>query len=314
MNRFLTCILVNPAAGRGAARRKLPELQRLAGRAGVAVEVTDGLDDLTRRVRRAVAGGAERLIVAGGDGTVHHTIQEMAGRATALAVLPVGSGNDTAATLGMSQDLGEAFRQALEAPVDRIDLGRLTPVDGAVPGRWFIGVAGVGFDSEVAHYTNEKVRWIRGRAVYPYGVVRALGSYRPPEVTLRFTPEGADEEVTVQRQMILAAFANTHRFGGGMRVAPDARPDDGLLDVVTVRKIPKWRLLTVFPRVYSGTHLSHPAVEVVRTRQVRVSLDREMVVQGDGEPMGPVTGGGVTVEVVPGALAVARLPDTAAGR
>ena len=161
----------------------------------------------------------------------------------------------------------------------------------------------MGFDSEVARTILEGGRrgvgrLFRGSALYVYGVLRTLGSFRPPHLTLEH--EGG----TWEGRVMLVAFGNTHRFGGGMRIAPNAVPDDGLLDVVIVKAIGKPTLLRVFPKVYQGTHLSHPAVETFRARRLTVHLDREMTVFGDGEPMVPVGEAGVRVEVVPRALRV----------
>lgn len=307
-------VLVNPAAGRGAARRALPELARwVEERADPFLDlvVTRSRDELSAQAARAVEQGVERLLVAGGDGTLHHVLGPLAHSPTALAVLPVGSGNDTAATLGMSKRLPEAFRQALEGPVRTFDLGRVRRSDGSDP-RWFVGVAGVGFDSEVGRTILETEenptglgRFVRGSALYVYGVLRTLGSFRAPRLTLqRLDPESGGGRW--EGEVMLVAFGNTHRFGGGMRIAPEAKPDDGLLDVVLVRKVSKPTLLRVFPKVYRGTHLAHPAVETFRAREVGVGLDREMRVLGDGELMQAVGGesGEVVVEAVPGALQV----------
>lgn len=308
-------VLVNPAAGRGAGGRALPELERLAGEASVDVVVSRDPVDLEVQAARSVEQGVGRLLVAGGDGALHHAVQALAGSRTALGVLPVGSGNDLAATLGVSRRLAEAFRQALTGPVRALDLGRVRRLEKgggeAAAGRYFAGVAGVGFDSEVARTILETQegpsgfgRLFRGSALYVYGVVRTLGSFRPPRLILEHAGGRWEGEV------ILVAFGNTHRFGGGMRIAPHAVPDDGLLDVVLVRRVPKATLLRVFPRVYRGTHLGHPAVETFRAREVVVALDRGMTVYGDGEPMvgvggeDGVGGGEVVVEVVPGALRV----------
>lgn len=310
MDRPVTArVLVNPAAGRGAARRALPELARwVEERADPRLDlvVTRDREELTAQAARAVEQGVERLLVAGGDGTLHHVLGPLAGARTALAVLPVGSGNDLAATLGMPRRLPEAFGRALAGPVRSIDLGRVRRPDGS-EARFFAGVAGVGFDSEVGRTILETEasprglgRFVRGSALYVYGVVRTLGSFRPPRLSLVYEGGGWEGEA------MLVAFGNTHRFGGGMRIAPEAVPDDGLLDVVVVRRIPKATLLRVFPRVYRGTHLGHPAVETFRTREVVVNVDRGMRVLGDGELMQEVGGGRgeVVVEVVPGALRV----------
>jgi len=295
-------VLVNPAAGRGAGRRALPRLQEVAQRAGARLVVSSGLDEFAAEAARAVADGVERLVVAGGDGTMHHAIQPLAGSETALGVLALGSGNDLAATVGVPRRLEAAFRVAVEGPIRRLDLGR-------VDDRWYAGVAGVGFDSEVAHIASERVRLLRGPLIYPWAVVRALATFRPPQITLEY--EAADgREGRFEGRVMLVAFGNTHRFGGGMCIAPEALPDDGWLDVVVVKEISRGRLLRVFPKVYRGTHMGLPEVETFRTRRMRVWLEREMSVYGDGEPMAPVTGEGVEVRVVPGALGVAA-PDRA---
>jgi diacylglycerol kinase (ATP) len=290
-------VLVNPAAGRGAGRKALPRLQGLAQEDGLRLVVSRGLDELSAEAERAVAEGVERLLVAGGDGTMHHAVQALAGSETALGVLALGSGNDLAATVGVPRRLEAAFRTAVEGPVRTLDLGR-------VEDRWYAGVAGVGIDSEVAHIAAERVRLLRGPLIYPWAVVRALATFRPPLVSLEYErAEGG--EGRFEGRVMLVAFGNTHRFGGGMCIAPEAEPDDGWLDVVIVREMPRRRLLRVFPKVYRGGHMGLPQVESFRTRRMRVWLEREMTVYGDGEPMTPVTGDGVEVRVVPGALKVA---------
>jgi diacylglycerol kinase (ATP) len=157
----------------------------------------------------------------------------------------------------------------------------------------------VGFDSEVTRFANEGVRRLRGPLVYVYAVLHTLITFRAPEMRVEH-----DEGVFAGRAMFAVA-ANLPRFGGGMRIAPDARPDDGLLDLVIVREIPRRSLLAVFPRVYRGTHVSHPAVSIVRTRHAAVTLDREMTLYGGGEPVAThAAGQPFHIEVMPGALAV----------
>jgi len=296
-------VLVNPSAGRGAGRKALPRMQGLAEREGYRLVVSRGLDEFTAAAEGAVADGVERLVVAGGDGTMHHAVQALAGSETALGILGLGSGNDLARTVGVPKRLEAAFAVACDGPIRRLDLGR-------VDNRWYAGVAGVGFDSEVAHIAAERVRLLRGPMIYPWAVVRALVTFRPPLLTLDYETEDGGEG-SFDGRVMLIAFGNTHRFGGGMCIAPEARPDDGLLDVVIVRAMPRRRLLRLFPRVYRGKHMDLPQVTSFRTRRMRLWLEREMTVYGDGEPMTPVTGDGVEVQVAPGALRVAG-PETEA--
>lgn len=291
--------LVNPTAGRGAGAAQLETFRALAADHGASLEVSTSGEDLERRARRAVAEGVERLVVVGGDGTFHLAVQELAGSGCALGLVPLGSGNDFAGTLGVPRDPAAAVEVAVTRPVRRMDLGKVT---GAAGSRWFNMYCGAGFDSEVTRRANE-VRWLKGPAIYPWAVVKALWSFRPVGFRIGYQDE-AGRPGRIEERGMFVTVANGPTFGGGMKIAPDARLDDGLFDLVFVREMSKVKLLRVFPKVYSGQHVGRPEVEIVRTRRVRIELDREMEVYGDGEAMIPVDGKGVEVEVVPGGLRV----------
>lgn len=283
--------LVNPAAGRGKGKAQLDALRRLASQAGAGLAVSKSGEDLTEQARRAVADGVERLIVAGGDGTVQRAVQALAGSETALGLVPLGTGNDLAATLGLGTALGPAVDQALNGPVRAIDLLR-------VGNLWSAAYAGVGFDSEVTAAANA-VRRLRGPVVYVYAVLRTLLAFKAP--TLRVEHAGG----VFEGKAMFAIANNLPRLGGGMRLAPGAQLDDGLLDLVIVREVSKLALLRIFPKVYSGRHLAHPAVTLVLTRRVVVTLDRPMTMYGGGEPLQPMAAGeSVEIRVVPKALRV----------
>jgi diacylglycerol kinase (ATP) len=285
--------LVNPSSGRGAGAAHLDRLRILASRAEAGLAVSRNAGDLAEQARRAAADGVERLLVAGGDGTLHHAIQGLAGTSCALGVVPLGTGNDLAGTLGIPPDLDAAVRRAMEGEVRRIDLAR-------VGGTYCVGYAGVGFDSEVTRFANE-MRILRGPLVYFYSVIHTLATFKPPRMKVVY------DEGTFEGKVMFTVVNNLPRFGGGMRIAPDAEIDDGLLDLVIVREIPKSVLLSVFPKVYGGRHVGHPAVLMARTRRAEITLDRDMTMYGGGEPVRPVTTGEpIAVEVVPGALRVVQ--------
>jgi diacylglycerol kinase (ATP) len=284
--------LVNPAAGRGAGKAHLNELRTLASRANAGFVVTRDAADLVDHARRAVADGITRLVVAGGDGTQHWAAQALAGTDCALAVVPLGTGNDLAATLRLPSDLEPAVRQALTGPVRSIDLVR-------VGDRYAIGYVGVGFDAEVARFANREVKLLRGPLVYFYAVIHTLITFEPPSFTVE-----SDHGHFSGRAMFVVA-ANLPRFGGGMLIAPDAAIDDGLLDLVILREVSRPGLLRVFPKVYGGRHVDHPAVSIERTTKVTITVDREMSVYGGGEPLTTaVAGEPITVAVAAGALRV----------
>ncbi len=284
--------LINPAAGRFRAAARLDRLRVLASAAGAGLVVSKSGPDLAVQARRAAADGVARLVVAGGDGTMHQAAQGLAGTGCALGVVPLGTGNDLAGTLGIPRDLDAAVARALTGDLRRLDLVR---VEDTV----CIGYAGVGFDSVVTRFANEEVKRLRGPLVYVYAVLHTLATFKPP--VLRVVHDGG----TFEGRAMFAVVANLPRFGGGMRIAPAALPDDGWADLVIVRELSRLRLLAVFPKVYRGTHVDHPAIQIVRTRRVEITLDREMTLYGGGEPVAThAAGRPFDVEVQPGALRV----------
>ena len=283
--------LLNPAAGGGQGRNVLPRLLSEATRAGASLVESRSGEHLTELARQAVADGVRRLVVAGGDGTFHHVVQGLAGTATDLALLSLGTGNDLVSSLGIPGDFDAALKLAREGEARAIDLGQ-------VGGRYFAVYCGVGFDSEVARWVAGRGPAGKGKLVYVRGVLRTLFSFVAPRIHVRH------DAGTIEGPTMFVTVANCRRFGGGMLIAPEADPADGLLDLVHVKEVSKLRLLAIFPRVFRGTHVGHPAVSIHRTSTVRISLDREMVMYADGEEVGPVGPRGVEARVSPGALRV----------
>jgi diacylglycerol kinase (ATP) len=283
--------LVNPSSGRGTGKAHLDRIRVLASRHGAGLVVSRKVEDLATQARRAAEDGVERLLVAGGDGTMHHAAQGLAGTDCALGVIPLGSGNDLAGTLGIPPDLEVAVERALKGEIRRIDLARVGET-------YCIGYAGVGFDSEVTRFANE-MKILRGPLIYFYAVIHTLITFQPPRMKVVW--DGG----VFQGRVMFTVVNNLPRFGGGMRIAPDAKIDDGLLDLVIVSEMPKRLLLSLFPKVYNGGHVGHPLCTIVRTRRAEITIDRKMTMYGGGEPLRPVEAGEtVAVEVVPGALAV----------
>jgi diacylglycerol kinase (ATP) len=283
--------LLNPAAGRFRAAARLARLRVLASAAGAGLVVSKSGPYVAVQARRAADEGVARLIVAGGDGTMHQAAQGLAGGACALGVVPLGTGNDLAGTLGVPAALDAAVERALAGSVRRLDLLRIGETVS-------VSYAGVGFDSEVTRFANQ-VRRLRGPLVYVYAVLHTLATFKPPY--LRVDHDGG----SFAGRAMFAVAANLPRFGGGMRIAPEARPDDGWLDLVIVRELSRLRLLAVFPKVYRGTHVRHPAIEIVRTRRAAITVDREMTLYGGGEPIATHPANRpFEVELLPAALPV----------
>ena len=286
-------VLLNPSAGRGRGARLGPQIAQLAARSALVLEESKSAADLSERAARAAAEGVDRLLVVGGDGTWHHVANALAGSPTALAPIPLGTGNDLARELGYPLDPVAAFAAALAGRVERLDLGKIGD-------RFFCGVAGVGFDAAVAEYARTRIRRLRGPAVYAWATIASLASFQPPRARIRGNGLRFDGEV------FFVAFANTSHYGGGMRIAPGADPTDGRLELVIVRRVSKLRLLAVFPRVYRGTHVGHPAVAISSVSEVSVELDSPQAINADGEGVGRSGTGPLRVCAVPRALAVVR--------
>jgi diacylglycerol kinase (ATP) len=284
--------LVNPGAGNGSARGAVDQLRVLAGRLGAGLVVTRRVGDLAEQARRAAEDGVERLLVVGGDGTLHHAAQGLAGTATAVGVIPVGTGNDLARALEIPRGIEAAVRHALTAPVRRIDLIRAGDTV-------CVGYAGAGFDSDVTRRANQ-VRWGRGRWIYPWAALRTLMSFEP--LSARVTWDGGSFE----GRLMFVDATNLPSYGGGMRIAPDARIDDGLLDLLLVKEVSRLTFLSVFPKVYKGSHVGHPCLLLERTARVEMEFERAVDLYGGGEAIRPVPAGErIVLEVIPGALAVA---------
>lgn len=285
-------LLINPSGGRGKVLRYEAELRRLAGETGARVEVSHDAADVTRVAREAAEAGAARFVVAGGDGTVHHAVQALAGTGCALGIVPLGSGNDLARVLGLPREPEAAFRVATEGAVRQIDVGRAGEA-------LFAGVASFGLDGEATRFAAERTRRLRGSLLYGYAALRVLGRFAPFEARVRYDGESFEGRV------MLVAVANSGRYGSGMRIAPEARIDDGLLDLVIVREVSRPELLLWFGRVFGGTHVRHPAVVLARAARVEVSTERPMTISADGEVLARTGREPVAVEALTRALLVA---------
>jgi diacylglycerol kinase (ATP) len=291
-------LLVNPGAGKGrgaALGAAVAASLRAAG--SEVVDVSAGTVEGARlRARAAIDRGVDVLAVCGGDGMVHLGAQLCAGTALPLGIVAAGTGNDVASALGLPvHDAAAAARVIDGGHVRSIDAGRAVDSEGVV--RWWVGVLGAGFDSLVNERANGWA-WPRGRLRYTLAVARELPVFRPVPFVLEV--DGRRQET----RAMLVAVGNGPSYGGGMRVCPDADPADGLLDVVVVRALSIPAFLRVFPRVFAGTHVRHPAVEVLRARRVRLEAPG-IVAFADGERVGPLP---LDCQVVPGALRVLVTP------
>lgn len=263
-------ILYNPAAGRGRARHHVDEAERCLRREGAEVvhlesRSRDHMIDLAGRVSR---DAFDRVVVVGGDGTVHLALREL-DLEVPMAVIPLGSGDDFAKTLGIPRNVSDACRVAVHGRIREIDVAEAN-------GLRYLGVAGVGFDSLVAAEAN-RVKFVGGSAVYLYSIFKVLPAFEP--IRMSITVDGD----TFTEDVMFAVVGNTHRYGGGIKIAPAAVVDDGLLDLYLVTKCSKWDLIRTLPRGYTGSHVTSPFVRHVRGTVFRIETDVPFELNADGE-------------------------------
>ncbi len=240
-------------------------------------------------------------MAVGGDGTVQEVINGLASAdaGCVLGIVPAGAGNDLARDLRIPRDHRRALALALHEPPRRIDVGQATGADGRV--RRFGAAGGAGFDAQVAAaMARSRARWQRGRLGYALVTLSELRRYRNARVAIEW--EGPDGGTgNAELPVLMVAFANGAYYGGGMRIAPAARPDDGHLDLCIVGDVSRLEAVRQLPGMYRGAHVAHPAVRMERARRLRLGGD-EAPVHLDGDPFGRLP---LDVVVLQGALLVA---------
>jgi YegS/Rv2252/BmrU family lipid kinase len=293
------CLLVNPAAGGGKAGRIAPAAERALREHGLVVRRVD-TRDLAHAQELAVqaAQAGETVAVLSGDGAIGAVADALRAVPHAvIGVLPGGRGNDLARVLGISQELSEACATIAHGTPRAIDLGEVRALADEHDGRAFVGIASVGFDSDANRIANEAPSWL-GNLVYAYGALRALIAWRPARFEIELDPPGELHSFSAYT----VGACNSKTYGGGMRAAPDALLDDGLLEVIVLERVGKLTFLTkILPRVFSGTHVREPCVHVFRAREVQIEADRPFAMYADGDPIGELP---LRVRAIAGAVNV----------
>jgi YegS/Rv2252/BmrU family lipid kinase len=280
-------LIVNPVAGGGRAGRALPGVQAELRRLGLdhRVQATLSLEHARSLAREAAASG-EVAVAFGGDGLIGAVADALRDCDGVLGILPGGRGNDFARALGIPLDPRAACEVLATGKIRSLDLGE-------VNGRTFVGIASCGVDADANRIAN-RTSLVRGNLVYSYAALRALAQWEPATFTIAL--DGGRPH-TIAGYTIAAA--NSTSYGGGMKVAPAARLDDGLLEIVVITQMTKLRFLTLLPTVFWGGHVGHDGVEVLEGRSVEIAASRPMEVYADGDPIAALP---ATVRALPGAV------------
>jgi diacylglycerol kinase (ATP) len=291
-------VVANPTAGRGRAGRLIGKLDSILRELRVEhrVLVTESPHDMESTCRREAEAGAGIVAVIGGDGTVSCGANALIGTASALAVLPAGTGNDFASTIGVGR-FDAAVKLLANPRIETIDAVQVRTGGGT---RSFVNVAGAGFDSEVNETANAMTLKLGGTGTYIAALIKTLRRFTPARYDL--TIDGTE----LSLDAMLVVVGNAISYGGGMKVLPAASIDDGRLDVCIVEALSKGAFLRAFPKVYTGRHGSHPKVRLTRASVVEIEANHGIEVYADGERVGSLP---ASFHVQPAAIDVVVGPN-----
>ncbi|MCX6455279.1 MAG: YegS/Rv2252/BmrU family lipid kinase [Actinobacteria bacterium] len=285
-------LLANPKSGTGKAAKYLELISEEFKKNHVQIVsiLADSAEATSKKLQEVLSGQVDAVMAIGGDGAVHLAIQELALSNIPLYVLPCGTGNDFARTGGpLDLDVTRAVKRMLETSPVEIDLGR---TESEIGTRWFGQVLSTGFDSLVNERAN-RFSFVKGQIKYTIATLLELPLFRPYRYEM-VTPGG-----TRKIPAMLIAVANGASYGGGMLICPSADRRDGLFEVMVLHPVSKVELLKVFPKVFKGKHVSHPAVEFIKV--AKLTLESNAIAYADGEKIGSLP---INIEIVPKALRV----------
>jgi len=267
-------LIINPAAGRGAGQKLSAAIVSHLAQLDIAVQTfySDSPGGVTRLVKQLLHAQPEMLIVAGGDGSVHEAVNGwmQAGGGVPLAVIPIGTGNDFSKMLAAGSDWRAACQSIANGKTREVDVGRCNDF-------YFANSLGIGFDAQVAQTAN-RMQWLRGNLVYGIAVVDTLlFRHRTPMVHLQYKNGTLDTAIT------LIAVSNGCCEGGAFQLAPHAKIDDGLFDVIVAQGLSRLGILALVPQVLRGKHLGRPGIVDFKTGKLLIESEAGLPVHADGE-------------------------------
>lgn len=284
-------LLINPTSGKGRGARAGAAALTVLRDAGWRVRALTSRSgqDAAEIAERCVAEGVESLVVTGGDGMINLVIQALADSGIPLGIIPSGTGNDVARTFGLPRtDARAAARRVIEGSPHSMDLVRAGD-------RYYATVMAAGFDAVVNERANA-MTWPRGQMRYNIATVAELRTFRPLSYVIEV------DGTSHRTDAMLVAVGNCPSFGGGLRIAEGAEPDDGLLDVIVIKPVSKLELVKTYPKLFKGTHTTHRAYERIRGSEITIAAPG-IVAYADGERFGPLP---LTLACAPRALEVLR--------
>jgi diacylglycerol kinase (ATP) len=268
-----TIVFINPSSASGRALEAREKIESCLSGSGLEyrLHITRSLEDMKETIRDYLPTDYTNFVSAGGDGTAHYLVNELADTGKTAGIIPMGSGNDIALNLGIPLDVEGSCRVIAAGRSKRLDLGVINDK------YYYLCIAGSGFDSEVNDLANNTRFPIKGPSKYTYSVYKTLLTFRSKSFTFSY-----DGQVREMEGMMVAA-ANMPSYGGGMKIAPQASPESGLFDICIIKRMSKLHFIQVFPKVYEGRHTGDPKVEIFRTDRLTLDSEYNFSVFADGE-------------------------------
>ena len=299
MNRAMPAIVfLNPSAGGGGAARKTARVREAFAKKNYPIELSETVSaaDFQARARAAIDGGRQTLIAMGGDGTLQLLVREAIGHDVKVGVIPVGGGNDFAVAVGIGRKLEDAVETIVRGRTREVDVvsAKFANGEGAI----YVGGGGVGLDVEAVKLASGRFRNWPGRLRYVASAITALRGFAGVNVKIEFP---GSELSRIEKKVLVAVAMNTATFGGGLRLAPKADLDDGLLEMVLLEMLTAREVLALLPRLVLTGELRAKPICKVRVGKVSLSAGEGCWFQGDGELLGKVP---VEIEVLAKALRV----------
>jgi diacylglycerol kinase (ATP) len=283
-------VIVNPVAGAGRTRREWPRIMSLFKRGGLRFEhdLTEAPGHAIELAKTAAKNGYDMVVSVGGDGTINEVVNGMYASgnigATALGIVSTGTGSDYIRTVGIPRRYEDACHCLLKSKKRTVDLGVVEYMNkGSQAERLFVNFAGFGFDAEIVRRTTRQFKALGSLPSYLMGLLVTLVTYRNKDISLKLDGEPLEKRVC-------AVIINNGKYGGGgMFAAPGADLADGWFDVLIIGNMSKPDLLWSLPRIYKGTHLTHPKVDMRKAREIEVQPRNSRIeLQADGELLGEV--------------------------
>jgi len=295
-------VIVNPVAGAGKTARRWPHIGAMLKSLGLRYDhdITEAPGHAVVLAQEAVKKGYRRVVSVGGDGTINEIVNGLYASGgigeVELGIISTGTGGDYIRTIGLPRSYTEMCRCLLNPRRLKVDLGVVEYTSGgSTVSRLFVNFAGLGFDAEIVRRTTQQFKALGSMSAYLMGLLATLVCYRNKKVSLVIDGEAAEEEVCT------VIMNNGCYGGGGMFTAPGADLTDGLLDVLVIGNLNKVDLLWSLPRVYKGTHLTHPKVSMRKAREIEIRSAQPTHLQADGELLGGLP---ARFRVLPSALSI----------